>query len=383
VTLTIVDGIIELRDQLKDYQFRGDELEEYNFLTFIMDTYEAKRDNLGVDEGDNSGKKRGRPRSKRHNYRDEARKPNQCRIVRAKGHEMLPRFVGRWFARGDDPMIRELYCASMLALLKPWRAMDELIHGHLNFDQSWQTYYATLDQFGRTVVENIQYYHECSESARRRRALGTQLRHEVFPTESALEIDDEETNDIMQETLSFDYTEEDVEDARTNRTTARDRMFGEAAMDIGFEAGFFSSERLQTCYQKNAQRADTNIMDKIHCLEKQLKETVRTISNDDENGDLADDAFTSVENLAFTSHSVTNPMVVEATDVVLSTREGMERPKYDVLNTVQRRAHDIIERHLKSHLTRMSSSCFYPPPKKTHRVFNRCHYPATEDAHTW
>lgn len=357
MTLTIVDGIIELRDQLKDYQFRGDELEGLNFLTFMMDTYEAKKNGVAVNEDNNSGRNRGRPRSQRHGYRDGAQKPNRCRIVRTQGHEMLPRFVGHWFARGDDPTTRELYCASMLALLKPWRTMHELKQGHPNFDRSWQIYYATINQFGRTVVENIQYYHECSESARRRRVLGPQVPNENFPIESAMEIDDEENNDITQEGLIFDYTEEDVEDARTNRTTARDRMYGEAAMDIGFQAGFFFSERLQTSYKQNARRADTNIMDEILCLEKQLKETVRTFSNVDETEHLGDNSLTSLEGLALASHTLTIPMVVETTEVVLATREGMERPLYELLNAVQRRAHDIIEKHLKSHLKRMSLQC--------------------------
>jgi len=149
-------------------------------------------------------------------------------------------------------MTRELYCVSMLVLLKPWRTMDELKQSHPNFGQSWQIYYVTINQFGRTVVENIQYYHECSESARRRRVLGPQLPNKNFPIESALEIDGEENNDIAQEGLIFDYMEENVEDARTNRTTARDRMYGEAAMDIGFKAGFFLSEWLQTSYKQNA-----------------------------------------------------------------------------------------------------------------------------------
>jgi len=81
--------------------------------------------------------------------------------------------------------------------------------------------------------------------------LGTQLSSK-FPTESALEINYEENNDIAQESLTFDYTEEDVEDARTNQTTAWDWMYGKAAMDIGFKAGFFLSQHLQTSYKQNA-----------------------------------------------------------------------------------------------------------------------------------
>jgi len=100
-------------------------------------------------------------------------------------------------------------------------------------------------------------------------------------------------------------------------------------------------------------------MDKIRCLEKQLKKTVRTFSNVDKIEHLGDDALTSLEGLALTSHTLTNLMVVEATEVVLATYEGMEWPQYELLNAVQCRAHDIIEKHLKGHLRCMILHCSY------------------------
>ncbi|KAM6496748.1 hypothetical protein JOM56_006430 [Amanita muscaria] len=46
--------------------------------------------------------KRGRPPNLHIPYRDEAKKPSRCRIVRSSEHEHLARFVGKWFSRCDD-----------------------------------------------------------------------------------------------------------------------------------------------------------------------------------------------------------------------------------------------------------------------------------------
>jgi len=52
VTLTVVDGSVELKDQLRDYKYRGEELEYMNFLNFMLDTYEgSKRDQDEDDDG--------------------------------------------------------------------------------------------------------------------------------------------------------------------------------------------------------------------------------------------------------------------------------------------------------------------------------------------
>jgi len=41
--LTLVDGSVELKDQLKDYKFRGEELGSMNFLEFMLNTYKVAR----------------------------------------------------------------------------------------------------------------------------------------------------------------------------------------------------------------------------------------------------------------------------------------------------------------------------------------------------
>jgi len=49
--LTVVDGSVELKDQLRDYKYRGEELGYMNFLNFMLDTYEGSKRDQDEDDG--------------------------------------------------------------------------------------------------------------------------------------------------------------------------------------------------------------------------------------------------------------------------------------------------------------------------------------------
>ena len=49
--LTVTEGTIELKDQLRDYKFRGEDLTSMNFLEFMLETYEDSKDNKDEDIG--------------------------------------------------------------------------------------------------------------------------------------------------------------------------------------------------------------------------------------------------------------------------------------------------------------------------------------------
>jgi len=49
--LTVVDGSVELKDQLWDYKYRGEELGYMNFLNFMLDTYEGSKRDQDEDNG--------------------------------------------------------------------------------------------------------------------------------------------------------------------------------------------------------------------------------------------------------------------------------------------------------------------------------------------
>jgi hypothetical protein len=86
--LTLVDGSVELKHQLKDYKFRGEELESMSFLDFMLETYELTRENKGskvLDEASSDvfaqSRGPGRPASTRIPYQDGAGRGNKNWII--------------------------------------------------------------------------------------------------------------------------------------------------------------------------------------------------------------------------------------------------------------------------------------------------------------
>ena len=47
--ITAVDGTIELKDQLRNYKYRGEALAHMNFFDFMLETYE---DSMEVEDDD-------------------------------------------------------------------------------------------------------------------------------------------------------------------------------------------------------------------------------------------------------------------------------------------------------------------------------------------
>lgn len=133
------EGTLYLRSQLDDYRFRGDELESVNFLDYFVNTYEERISGLGStsandateEDGERSDQRRGRPKHTRVAYQAQhPRSTTKHRIVRPDNHRNLPDIVGPWFERNDDPATYSLYCASVLACLKPWRMLEDLKANH-------------------------------------------------------------------------------------------------------------------------------------------------------------------------------------------------------------------------------------------------------------
>ncbi|KAF8799799.1 hypothetical protein BYT27DRAFT_7119585, partial [Phlegmacium glaucopus] len=141
--ITMASGVFSLKDQLHEYAFRGREIDQINLLTFVLDTYNRK---IKPAEGElekldeESMRPVGRPPNQRVVYRDGFDRPGHCRILRTEGHETLPHFVGGWMPRSDKPLHREMYCACMLALLKPWGDLADLKSDVEMFDDSFKRF---------------------------------------------------------------------------------------------------------------------------------------------------------------------------------------------------------------------------------------------------
>ena len=253
--ITVTKTHVELKDQLRDYQYRGHELSCMNFYKFIMDTYEETVENKDPHIPLSSA---GRPRNARIPYLAEANKANKCRVRRAPGHEMLPRFLGCWYPRNNDPTgNNKLYGASILLLLKSWRNLTDLKKEGESFEQSLAGFLRSASQVQKDMIENIQYYHDCWDVAQKRRdAIRRGERFNLFDyerqTTNSMEEDmpDDvtDTPEIPQERLE-EVNEHKIEEARLKQHNTRDREFADQAMHIAYAANIFGD-----VYKSSVQR---------------------------------------------------------------------------------------------------------------------------------
>jgi hypothetical protein len=342
--ITMVSGVITLKDQLHEYMFRGVEMDGMNFLSFVLDTYDVKAEQVEDTMGaERAGRQRtsGRTPNRRVPYRQGFTKPGRSRAYRTVGHETLPHFMGSWFPRNDRPNDRELYCASMLALLKPWTDLSEIRTNMETFNQAFHAFVDDATKRTVDIIENIQYYYECYDGAKRRRdmeASGSQFERVEYE-------DDQVQEDSLRETgagEAVEVTEEDIEMTYNTRGALREKLYAEVALNTALECGVFSEVKPQTVFLPVAERAHADDLRTFRAWEEQLKAVCRR--GEEEGGPAL---FSDVDGAAPASPAVLEQPRVER-------RQGSEaergtpanRPKRDLLKRDQRRAHDIIERQL-------------------------------------
>jgi hypothetical protein len=275
----MTSGSIYMKDQLKEYMFRGQELAEMSLLAFITGTYDAKEGtdmgslDLEVEVGGPPPKGGGRPPNQRVSYRPEFNRTGRCRVLRTVGHETLPHFVGRWFPRDDSPKDRELYCAAILTLLKPWTDLSRLKNGEANFEVAFQHFLTAASKQTKNIVENIQYYYECYDGAKRRREdqslIGQTPRTVDFEDEACH--DDLTVDSLIFQSGQADITSEDIEAAYKARGTMRERLYAINTMNTAFDSGVFSDIKCHTTFFPVAERGTTADLETYRAWEKQLK----------------------------------------------------------------------------------------------------------------
>jgi hypothetical protein len=96
VELTTVEGVLEIKDQLKEYIDRGPELATTCLLDFFLNTYE--RDKTRTPTTGTSHQL-----NERVPYLQNTGHGCRCRVVQTAGHETMPNFVGEWFPCNDVP----------------------------------------------------------------------------------------------------------------------------------------------------------------------------------------------------------------------------------------------------------------------------------------
>ena len=174
-------GNLTMKSQLHDYQYRGIELEDLSLLFFVANTYEesipkSQKTPTDVPLDDEPGptgdsmqvRKRGRPRNDRVNYLARHSKSKVLtRVIRTPGHNVIPNIVGRFLPRRDDPDTYDFYCASMLALLKPWRSLQDIGNKDGTWKEQLTEFLASAPKRIHDILAGIQYYYDSSDSAQK------------------------------------------------------------------------------------------------------------------------------------------------------------------------------------------------------------------------
>ncbi|KAF7294296.1 ATP-dependent DNA helicase [Mycena chlorophos] len=252
-------GEFVLKDQLREYQDRGSELESMNFYDYFSKTYDGKiieQNSTPNDEDieDDAPVSAGRPPSKRVPYLSGTR-PKRCRVIRKEG-------------------TTEYYSAQMLLLIKPWRKLGDLPGTARSFEGALKAHMADAPDEQHRLLANIQYFYDCSDGARQRREEGgdEERRHGIT-----------EAGEILPMTAVEEPTEDDVARARRERFAARERMYGAAAVDIAMRQGIFREDYpVERPRQAFARQATADDMVKYHEDEEEIgRRTESAAENED------------------------------------------------------------------------------------------------------
>jgi len=332
-----------------------------NFLDFMLNTYEASEEEK--DTGETNGEqlnndtaKRGRPKNQRVRYRKEANKPKACRVVRSRGHETLPRFIGKWFHRNDREEDMAMHHASMLMLLKPWMRMNDIKDEGCSFEETYDRMIASAPPRITNFISNAQYYYECSDSAKEdKKNWKILLESQTVHTEGG---GPEPTSLPSEANLELvPPTEDDIEFARAVKQGTNERLFGIAAVGEAFNYGIFDYDDREEEFDKGIARLATDEeLEKIEAWEKQLEEA--GCPRKESENDISTTSNTNVEPTTTTRTSdpaqtrTTEPVVTGNVPDGATDRNNLKtlRPKLVMLNKEQKRAHDIVEATLKQHL---------------------------------
>ena len=156
------EGKLYPKRQVEDYILRGLDFEDMGFLSFIVETYEW---HMGAEEmtmEEDSGDGLGRPRNQSSRYLSMHPKSamHTC-VLRSANHHFLPNIMGPWFPhRDDEERKKNFYYAAMLALLKPWRDLQDLKTNSESWETAFSDFLQNASQRDRDVIAGSEYYYK-------------------------------------------------------------------------------------------------------------------------------------------------------------------------------------------------------------------------------
>ena len=158
-----------MESQVQDYVFRGTTFADFNFFDYTVETYEVrkeKRDDERMDEERAKFHNGGRLKNPRDDYMTNHPKvKSHVRVQRSEHHNYLPNVIGHWFPRRDREDEEELYYATILALLRPWRDLGELKDDGRSWKEAGLLFLETATQRQRDIIAGMQFYYDSKSAA--------------------------------------------------------------------------------------------------------------------------------------------------------------------------------------------------------------------------
>ena len=131
-----------------------------------------------------------------------------------------------------------------------------------DIQEAYDKFILHADQKKLRVIANVQYFHECLDGAKEEREKAKenhQLDHagrdDNNRTEFDMDIDDaREIEEIQEGVFWEEITYDDIERARLMKTHARERLYGESAVSLGYDTGFFKETHQDITYTFTARK---------------------------------------------------------------------------------------------------------------------------------
>ena len=164
-------GHLYTKSQVQDYVLRGECFEDLNFLNFMVETYEVTvRKGMGNEiDNEHMTSHIGRTKNPQAKYLSNHPKfESHIRIQRGNNHNYLPNFIGQWFPRRDRIDKEDYYYAVILALLRPWRNLQELKVGNKTWKDEGLTFLQTATRRQLNIVAGMQFFYNCKSKAQTR-----------------------------------------------------------------------------------------------------------------------------------------------------------------------------------------------------------------------
>lgn len=344
------------RSQIEDYACRGHELETYSFLDFVVNTYEEKIPR-NEEICDSSSSHRGRPRNIQSYYlHDHPKCTSYRRVVRSGRHNTLPDIVGPFFPRPNHPSNENLYFASILALLLPWRHLEHIKDHHETFLSAFNAFLETASQSNLDVIAGIHYYYECKEAANIQHdndmiADANQNGHDWMMNSDMQNGDDERDVDAEYISRQIHLTEEDLEAYEVSRKNEQEEDHAFAALTIAKFKNIFNDEMLTWRCESpspDVQIAHGNDYLKLENWKQSMVLNIAKLNQDDDDVVERADETGDVSIMSYAT-DVDNDASIEGVEAMVEARNAedhLERIDPEFLLKDQCRAYDIINWHL-------------------------------------